>query len=80
MIKIKEDLYFSSETRDMDLDAIFKFIKNSYWGGLREYEEQKIALENSINFGLFKNGKTNSLYKSDDRYDFFHLFVRCVCY
>ena len=57
MIKIQDDLYFSSTNEDMDLDVIFTFLKNSYWGHLRTYEEQKIALENSINFGLFKNGK-----------------------
>jgi len=57
MIKVKEDIYFSSKTEDMDLDMIYNFVVNSYWGGIRSYEEQKIALENSINFGLFKNGK-----------------------
>lgn len=57
MIKVTEDIYFSARTEDMDLDMIFDFIKNSYWGNLRSYDEQKIALENSINFGLFKNGK-----------------------
>lgn len=41
----------------MDLDLIFDFIKNSYWGKLRTYEEQKIALENTLNFGLFQDGK-----------------------
>ncbi|MBL4606053.1 MAG: GNAT family N-acetyltransferase [Flavobacteriaceae bacterium] len=57
MIKIDKELYFSSKKEDMDLDMIFTFVKNSYWGTIRTYEEQKIALENSINFGLFKNGK-----------------------
>ena len=57
MIRITEDVYFSSDTKDMDLDMIFTFVKNSYWGSVRTYEEQKIALENSINFGLFKGGK-----------------------
>ncbi len=57
MIKINNELYFSSNKEDMDLEVIFTFVKNSYWGTLRTYEEQKIALENSINFGLFKNGK-----------------------
>jgi N-acetylglutamate synthase-like GNAT family acetyltransferase len=57
MIRIKDDIFFSSKTEDMNLDVIFTFVKNSYWGTVRTYEEQKIALENSINFGLFKNGK-----------------------
>lgn len=41
----------------MDFEMIFAFIKNSYWGASRTYEEQKIAFENTINFGLFKEGK-----------------------
>ena len=56
MIEIQDDLYYSTLQEEMDLDMIFRFIKNSYWGGLREYEEQKIALENTLNFGLFKDG------------------------
>lgn len=57
MIKVNKELYFSTNNSDMDLDVIFAFLKNSYWGSLRTYEEQKIALENSINFALFKDGK-----------------------
>ncbi|MFY0630115.1 MAG: GNAT family N-acetyltransferase [Flavobacteriaceae bacterium] len=57
MIKIQDEIYFSTRKEAMDLDVIFPFIKNSYWGSMRSYKEQKIALENSMNFGLFKNGK-----------------------
>lgn len=57
MIKLKDDIYFSSNKEDMDFELTFQFIKNSYWGGLRTREEQQIAFENTINFGLFKNGK-----------------------
>jgi len=57
MIEVKKDIYFSSKTEDMDLDMIFNFVKNSYWGHLRTYEEQEIALHNSINFGLFQNNQ-----------------------
>jgi len=57
MIKLEDNLYYSTQQSDMDLDLIFNFIKNSYWGNLRTYEEQKIALENTLNFGLFKDDK-----------------------
>ena len=57
MIEISDSIYFSSNTDDMDLNTIFSFVKNSYWGNLRTLEEQKIALDNSINFGLFHNNK-----------------------
>ncbi len=57
MIKVTKELYFSTKKEDMDLDMIFSFIKDSYWGSFRTYEEQKIAMENTLNFGLFKDGK-----------------------
>ncbi|WP_339663470.1 GNAT family N-acetyltransferase [uncultured Polaribacter sp.] len=57
MIKIMDDLYFSSDRNDMDLGLIFNFLKKTYWGNLRTLEEQKKANENTLNFGLFKNGK-----------------------
>jgi N-acetylglutamate synthase-like GNAT family acetyltransferase len=56
MIKIKDDLFFSDNRKDMDIDLIFSFLKKTYWGGLRTFEEQKKANENTLNFGLFKNG------------------------
>lgn len=56
MIKIKKDIYFSSDFNDMDLDLIYTFIKNSYWGEPRTFEEQKTASENTMNFGIFHNG------------------------
>lgn len=55
MIKIKNNVYFSDDRSDMDLHVIFKFLKNSYWAKSRSFEEQKLAIENSLNFGLFKN-------------------------
>lgn len=57
MIKIQENIYFSDDRNDMDLELIFNFIKNSYWGNLRTHKEQKKANENTLNFGLFKEGK-----------------------
>ncbi|PWH81719.1 GNAT family N-acetyltransferase [Algibacter marinivivus] len=56
MEALKNDIYFSSDFDDMDLELIYKFIKNSYWGASRTFEEQKIASENTINFGFFQNG------------------------
>lgn len=56
MEALENNIYFSSNFEDMDLELIYKFIKNSYWGESRTFEEQKIASENTINFGLFQNG------------------------
>ena len=57
MIKLKDNIYFSNNPKDMDLELIFDFIKQSYWGKYRTFDEQKEAVENTLNFGLFKNGK-----------------------
>jgi len=57
MVEVKDRIFFSSKIEDMDLDAIYDFIKNSYWGNFRSLEEQKIALDNSINFGIFHEHK-----------------------
>lgn len=57
MVEVKDGIFFSSNIEDMDLDGIYDFIKNSYWGNLRSLEEQKIALNNSINFGIFHEQK-----------------------
>ena len=56
MIELENDIFFSSHNEDMDLDTIFNFVKKSYWGRSRTIEEQQIAMDNSINFGLFFNG------------------------
>ncbi len=57
MIKVKEDLFFSSSHDDMDLEMIYNFIKDSYWGRGRTFDQQKIAVENTMNFGLFYKGE-----------------------
>ncbi|NMH88554.1 GNAT family N-acetyltransferase [Flavivirga algicola] len=56
MVALENNIYFSSETNDMDLNLIYSFVKNSYWGTSRTLKEQKTAMENTINFGLFLNG------------------------
>lgn len=55
MTLLENNINFSSDFNDMDLELIYTFIKNSYWGVTRTFEEQKIASENTINFGLFHN-------------------------
>lgn len=57
MTELKKDIFFSSLKEDMNLDLIYEFLKNSYWGNSRSFEQQKKASENTINFGLFQNDK-----------------------
>ena len=56
MIEVEKDIYFSTNPKDMDMDLIYDFIHNSYWGKNRTFEEQKKAVESTLNFGLFHNG------------------------
>lgn len=57
MTEVKKDIYFSSKREDMDFDTVYSFIKSSYWGALRTKEEQKTAMDSTMNFGLFHNKK-----------------------
>mgnify|MGYP000265312929 FL=1 len=57
MIKIQDNIYISYDRNDMDLRLIFNVLKNSYWANSRTFEEQKLAIENTLSFGLFKNNK-----------------------
>ena len=57
MIEIQKDIFFSSDKKDMDMELIYNFIYNSYWGNNRTFEEQKKAVESTLNFGLFHNDK-----------------------
>lgn len=56
MVALEDNIYFSSDFDDMNLELIHTFIKNTYWGEPRTFEEQKTASKNTINFGLFHNG------------------------
>lgn len=57
MVALSKHLYFSSEPEEMDFDLVYNFIKSSYWGYERTREEQKKAMENTLNFGLFYKNK-----------------------
>ena len=47
----------STKKSDLDIQFIHAFISNSYWGKGRTLEETKKCIENSLNFGMFSNGK-----------------------
>ena len=52
----REEMQFPDE-EDMDFEMIYSFIKKSYWGSVRTKKEQRVAMDNTINFGLFHNKK-----------------------
>lgn len=48
----------TTEKSKMDIDAIHSFLSNhSGWSDNIPFEKVKISIENSLNFGLFHNGK-----------------------
>ena len=57
MVELLKGIHFSSDKEDMDLDVIYGFLKTTFWGKSRTYEEQQTAFNNSLNFGLFIDGR-----------------------
>jgi len=53
------------------MELIYHFIHNSYWGKSRTFDEQKKAVENTLNFGLFHNNKQIAFTRVMTDYVFF---------
>ena len=54
----KGDYTISTENHRLNIPLIHNFISNqSYWGQGRKIEIVQLALNNSLNFGLYKNGE-----------------------
>ena len=54
---MNQNIIISSEKKMLDLHFIHNFISNSYWAKGRTIEEVKICIDNSLNFGVYLNGK-----------------------
>jgi GNAT superfamily N-acetyltransferase len=52
----REGFELSTDPARMDLEAVYGFISQSYWGRARSREVQRRAMENAICFGVFKDG------------------------
>ncbi|WP_444919636.1 GNAT family N-acetyltransferase [Microbulbifer sp. CnH-101-G] len=48
-----DELFFSKEKSDLDLDLVSSFLSNSYWALGRNREEVVRSIENSFCVGLF---------------------------
>lgn len=56
MVWQKGDYSISTDNHRLDIPLIHDFISNhSYWGQGRKIEIVQLALNNSLNFGLYKN-------------------------
>jgi GNAT superfamily N-acetyltransferase len=54
----KGDYSISTDNHRLNIPLIHDFISNqSYWGQGRKIEIVQLALNNSLNFGLYKNGE-----------------------
>ncbi len=54
---MNQNIVISSEKQMLDLHFIHDFISNSYWAKGRPIEEVKTCIDNSLNFGVYLNGK-----------------------
>ncbi|WP_136479973.1 GNAT family N-acetyltransferase [Cognatitamlana onchidii] len=71
MTEIAKGVYFSSDYTQMNFDLIYDVIKNSYWGKSRTKQQQLLAMNSSINFGLFINKKQVAYTRVLTDYSFF---------
>lgn len=51
----RDNFFISTEKEKLDLEVIYQFLSNSYWGQGRSFEQIKQAIENSICFGVYQN-------------------------
>ncbi len=52
-----ENLIITSDKNKLDLDYITAFISQTYWAKDRTLESMRTCVENSLNFGVFLEGK-----------------------
>ncbi len=52
-----ENLIITSDKNKLDLDYITAFISQTYWAKDRTLESMRTCVENSLNFGVFLDGK-----------------------
>ena len=48
-----EKLSFKVGYKFMEVELIYNFVSNTYWGKNRSFEEQKKAMKSTINIGMF---------------------------
>lgn len=46
-----------TDIEELDISMIHEFLSNSYWGKGRSVEETNKSIKNSVNFGLFLEGR-----------------------
>lgn len=52
-----EDLIITSDKQHLDIAYITDFIAQTYWAKDRTMENMRTCIENSLNFGVFLDGK-----------------------
>jgi GNAT superfamily N-acetyltransferase len=52
-----KNLFITSDKNQLDLEYITAFIAQTYWAKNRSVETMKTCMENSLNFGVFLDGK-----------------------
>lgn len=52
-----QKVVISTERDKLDFKLIHDFISNSYWGKGRSMQAVRKSIDNSLNFGIYKDGK-----------------------
>ena len=52
-----KDITINTDNNKLDVQFIHDFIAQSYWGQGRTPEQTRISIENSINFGVYKDNE-----------------------
>ncbi|WP_430405452.1 GNAT family N-acetyltransferase [Fluviicola sp.] len=52
-----ENLIITSDKHQLDIEYITRFIAQTYWAKDRSLETMQTCVDNSLNFGVFLNGK-----------------------
>lgn len=52
-----EQLSITTDKDQLDLSFIHQFLTNSYWAKGRTLEELKLCIDNSLNFGVYLDGR-----------------------
>ncbi len=51
----QDDYLISTDKAKLDVEMIYSFVSNSYWGKEKTLNEIKISIENSLCFGVYDN-------------------------
>jgi len=72
IIEVKRDQFtISTDSARLDIDTICEFLKRAYWANTRPRERTERAIQNSLVFGVYDNGKQIGMARVVSDYSIF---------